>query len=158
MKDDKASKYRESKNKFIAVLRSAMHYEKSQKMFLALDFIGHYVELEEDPKLTVKNISVLAYYFNLDFSEMEKIMEALRQTVKHRPLFDVYIEKQAEKKIEKQKKIFIEKGIEKGIEKEQRIAAINMYNEGFNNSLIAKILNISVNKVEDIIKNYKENN
>ena len=56
LKDDEQSKYKETKNKFIAVLRSNMNYNVENKIFLAVDFIGHYIELEDNIKLSVKNL------------------------------------------------------------------------------------------------------
>ncbi len=62
LKSEDAKKYRKTKNKFVAVLRSAMKWKSSKKVFLAFDFIHYYSILEEDITITLKNIDVIEYY------------------------------------------------------------------------------------------------
>jgi hypothetical protein len=48
----------------------------------------------------------------------------------------------------------LQKGIDKGKEKKETELVIEMYKNGILNEMIAKIAKISIEKAEEIIKNY----
>ncbi len=65
MKENEAANYRNSKNRFISVLRSAMNWENTEKIFLAIDLIKHYTATAQNIKIRNVTICALFKYANL---------------------------------------------------------------------------------------------
>ena len=78
MKDYDADKYIMTKNRFIAVLRSAMRWDLENKIMLAIDLINHYKLVEEDIKIVVKNIEIIEYYLHINRYERDNIIRILK--------------------------------------------------------------------------------
>ena len=79
MKSFEAKEFIETKNRFIAALRSAMKWDKSDKIILALDFIKGYMLLEERVKVAIKNIDIIEYFLYINKEEKLTIAELLRE-------------------------------------------------------------------------------
>ena len=77
MKDHEAEQYRESKNRFIAVMRSAMRYEVEKKIMLAVDILKNYKYIEDDINNFIRNADIIDYFLALKSVEKEHILETL---------------------------------------------------------------------------------
>ena len=83
MKALDAERFINTKNRFIAVLRSAMKWDKSNKIIVAVDFIKSYMLLEESIKTTIKNVDIIEYFLyisNEDKGKVRKLLETNRDT------------------------------------------------------------------------------
>jgi predicted metalloprotease len=78
LKDHDARRYRETKNRFIAVLRSAMKYEIGEKIALAVEFIQNYGYLESDIRKVEKTSQYLNYSLKSAARKKSVYSKALR--------------------------------------------------------------------------------
>jgi predicted transposase/invertase (TIGR01784 family) len=79
MKEHEAENYRNTKNRFLAVLRSAMLWENSKKILLAIDLLTNYNDIEENKKIVIKNIDVIEYYLHINGTEKIIIADILEE-------------------------------------------------------------------------------
>ena len=79
MKAYEAERYRDTKNKFVAVLRSAMKWDIDNKIFLAVDFIKDYMLLEENIKNAIKNVDIIEYFLYISAYEKKVVSELLKK-------------------------------------------------------------------------------
>ena len=150
LKAYEAEKYITTKNKFIAVLRSAMKWDLNNKIMLAVDFIRSYREIEENIKNVIKNIDIIEYFFYFDIKEKERLLELLRERSDTSMIVQEFI-KEGERIGEKKGKI--EGKLEGKLEGQLEgkiIAAKKLYQKGFS---IKDIIDITELSKEDLIKN-----
>jgi len=121
MKDHEAEHYIETKNRFIAVLRSAMKHEIQNKIALAVDFIKCYNDIETDIKSFEKNLDAIDFFLEIRLEDRERIIDKLdekedsamlSQELKKRGYLKGIAEGRAEGL-----KLGREEGLEKGIKK-----------------------------------------
>ncbi len=79
MKSEEAKNYRNTKNKFIAALRSSMKWKSGKKVFLAFDYIKYFSTLEKDIKLLRKHVDVIEYYFYLTDDEILELIDLMNK-------------------------------------------------------------------------------
>jgi len=142
MKSYEAEKYMNTKNKFIAVLRSAMKWSEADKIMLALNFIKSYKNIEPDIKIVIKNIEIIDFFLYLDNIERDNVNHLL---VKNREM-NMSI-------VQELKKEGITEGKIAGKLEGKLEDAKNMLIEGLDISLISKITGLSVNEIQELDKN-----
>ena len=79
MKDYQAERYLKTKNRFIAVLRSAMRYDLEKKISLAVEYIRGYGYIEDDIRIIEKNIAIIEYFLEITAVEKEAIIEMMEE-------------------------------------------------------------------------------
>ncbi len=134
MKDHEAKRYRNTKNRFVAVLRSAMLWEIADKILLAAELIKSYTVLEKDIRNVIKNIDIIEYFFHIDGREKDEITELLRGA------------KETNMSIVQE---FIKEGEIKGKIEGKLETARKMYDKGFS---IEDIIDITELSEEDLKK------
>jgi hypothetical protein len=97
MKSEEAKNYKNTKNKFIAALRSSMKWESDKKAFLAFDFIGYFSTLEKDIKLLRKHIDIIEYYFYLTDDEILELIDLMNKGEKTSMLSETILNQGIEK-------------------------------------------------------------
>ena len=149
LKADDADKYRRTKNKFIAVLRSAMKWKSSKKVFMAFDFIKYYSILEEDVKLLQKHIDIIEYYFYLTNDQLSELIDLMNKGEKTGMLVQEIINRGIKKGETKGKIEGKIEGIIEGIIEGKLKDAKKMHEKGFS---LKDILDITELTEEDLKK------
>jgi len=80
MKDHEARHYSNTKNRFIAVLRSAMRREAEKKIILALELYKYYSQIEEDIRTVIKNMDAIDFFLEISAAEREEIIKIIDET------------------------------------------------------------------------------
>ena len=80
MKDHEARHYSNTKNRFIAVLRSAMRREAEKKVFLAIELLKNYREIEKDIKAVIKNMDAIDFFLEISAAEREEMIKIIDET------------------------------------------------------------------------------
>lgn len=111
MKDHEARNYSNTKNRFIAVLRSAMKRDVEKKILLAVELFTNYKEIEEDIRTVIKNMDAIDFFLEIKADEREKIIKIMESSENRR---DMMLTLSQELK---------RRGFEKGLE-EGRLAGI----------------------------------
>ncbi len=141
MKDHEAEKYRNTKNRFLAVLRSAMRWDRADKIFLAIDFIKNYTEIEKEIKTVIKNIDIIEYYLHINNSEKKMITDIIEEKEESNMIVEELMKRGEIKGIEK--------GKNEGILEGRIKAARKMRLKGFSIEDIIDITELS----EEVLKN-----
>ena len=63
-----------SKNRFIAVMRSAMKYDLHKKIMLAVELLRNYRYIENDIKNFLRNSDIIEYFPAIEAGEKEVII------------------------------------------------------------------------------------
>jgi hypothetical protein len=148
LKDYQQERYRQSKNRFIAVLRSAMQRDVQDKVMLALEMIRDYGNVESDIQKVIRNLEIIEYYLAVDKAAKQRILELLED--KEAPMIAQELQKRSE-----------QRGLEKGlqeVEKREKQAekrkaldtARRMKEEGLPNDLISRVTGLSVEEIEQL--------
>lgn len=158
LKDHKAEKYRETKNRFIAVLKSAMKYEIDKKTAIALELIKNFKHIEADLRLFMKNLDIIEFFLEITGEEKNYIIKTMEEEREANMIvqelmkrgYDKGIHDGIEQGIEKG----IEKGIEQGIEKGKvealKITINNLQKKGLSSNEISDITGISIEDIQKI--------
>jgi flagellar biosynthesis/type III secretory pathway protein FliH len=109
MKDHEAQNYSNTKNRFIAVLRSAMKRDVEKKILLAVELFTNYKEIEEDIRIVIKNMDAIDFFLEIKADEREKIIKIMESTENRRDMMLTLSQEL--------KKRGFEKGIQEGIQK-----------------------------------------
>ncbi len=148
MKDHQAEKYMETKNRFIAVLRSAMRYEIEKKIALAVEFIRTYGYIEKDIRNIEKNIDIIEFFLEISKEEKESIINSLEERRESNMIVQ-----------ELKKRGYregIQQGMQKGIFEEKRATARALIIEGMDSSKISKVTGLPIEEIEKIRSSGKE--
>ena len=112
MKDHEARNYSNTKNRFIAVLRSAMKRDVEEKILLAVELFRRYSEIEEDIRTVIKNMDAIDFFLEITVDEREKIIKIIEATEDRRDMMLTFSQEL--------KKRGFEKGIQKGRQEGQQ--------------------------------------
>ncbi|MCP4129995.1 MAG: hypothetical protein GY754_03155 [bacterium] len=176
LKADEAEKHKKTLNKFVAVLRSAMKWDRKnmeRKVLFGVDFMRRYGYLETDMRLFRKHIDVIAYFADLTIEQhgvllksldhgKEGMMQTFTQTVeeiiearvvkrveaKVKKQVEAKVKKQVEAKVKKQVEARIEKRVEQGYKDAKLADARKMYQKGYP---VKDILEITELKRKDLV-------
>jgi len=154
MKAYEAAQYRDTKNRFVAVLRSAMKYDRAQKIFLMLEFLENYNQIEKDVKKIDKNAVIIEYFLKLTDPDREKIGILLQGGERDMTVIEMYKAKVREEAIREGMLAGKEAGMLEG-KLEGKIegkieTAKNMLSEGIDIQTIAKCTGLSVGEIEGL--------
>jgi len=138
MKSYEAEKYMNTKNKFAAVLRSAMKWGNANKIMLAVDFIKFYNKIEPNVKIVIKNIEIIDYFLYLDDVERDNVNRLLAENRETNMTLVQIMKKEG--KIE---------GLIEGKLEDAR----NMLAEGLDILMICRITGLSEDEVKKLGKN-----
>ena len=127
MKDHEAEKYRESKNRFIAVMRSAMRYELEKKIMLAVDILKNYKYIEHDINNYIRNSDIIEYFLAINTGEKENIMETLETKEDTEVIIREFIKRGEKQGLEKG----IQQGVQRGILIEKQNVLIRLTRKKF---------------------------
>ncbi|MBP7585902.1 MAG: Yae1 family protein [Spirochaetes bacterium] len=181
MKDHDAERYRQTKNRFIAVMRSAMKYELDKKIALAVEFIHNYGHIEKDIRNVEKNIEIIEFFLELQDEDKATIVEGLEekpevnmtivQELKKRAYRDGLqqgrqhgfqqgrqeglekgIQKGIQKGLQKGLQKGIQQGIQQGITNKAMETALALLDENMPLEKIARVTGLSVRKVKALRK------
>lgn len=109
LKADQAEKYKNTKNKFIAVMRSAMDWDRSDKVLVAIEFIKLYNVIEPDIKTKIRNQPIIDYFLNVSETEKDKILDILEEKKDTIMITEALIEKgEMKEKLKTAKKLLEE--------------------------------------------------
>lgn len=142
MKDHEAEKYRQTKNRFIAVMRSAMRCGMENKIVLAVEFLTRYRYIENDINNFIKNADIIEYFLAIKKEEKESIIE----TFEVREDGEMIVQELINRGLEKGK---IE-GMQLGIEKANLETARKMKSRGIDIHLIAEVTDIPEDMIEKL--------
>jgi len=80
MKDHEVRSCSNTKNRFIAVLRSAMRREAEKKIFPAIKLLKNYREIEGDIRTVIKNMDAIDYFLEISAAEREEMIKIIDET------------------------------------------------------------------------------
>ncbi len=106
MKDHEARNYSNTKNRFIAVLRSAMKRDVEKKIFLAVELFKNYRKIEKDIRTVIKNIDAIDFFLEIKADEREKIIKIIEASENRRDMMLTFSQEL--------KKRGFEKGLQEG--------------------------------------------
>ena len=115
LKDHQAEQYRKTKNRFIAVLRSAMRYETDKKLSLAVEYIQDYAYIEKDIRLIEKNLIIMEYFLEITEPEKEIIIEMMEERRDSNMIVQELKRRGYQEGMEQGIQQGVEQGVQKGI-------------------------------------------
>jgi len=138
LKDHQAEHYRKTKNRFVAVLRSAMHYESEKKLSLAVEYIQDYAYIEKDIRLIEKNLIIMEYFLEITEPEKEIIIEMMEER------------RDSNMIVQELKRRGYQEGMEQGKYEAKQETAQALLNENMSVEKISQITGLSVEEIEDL--------
>jgi hypothetical protein len=146
LKAYEAAEYIRTKNKFLAVMASAMYINKGQKVTLGLEILENFRYTESDEKLYDKHIAAIEHF--LDFSEEEYMAACvLSEQEEQMTLVEHFTEKGRNEGI----KEGMNEGKKEGIKEAKLENARRMLDDGMDIELIARYTGLSPEEIENLL-------
>ena len=172
LKDHQAEQYRKTKNRFIAVLRSAMRYETDKKLSLAVEWIQDYGYIEKDIRLIEKNLVIMEYFLEITEPEKEIIIEMMEERRDSNMIVQELKRRGYQEGMEEGVQQGIQKGIQQGVQQgiregmgkgiqqgkleAKRETAMALLHEDMSAEKISKITGLSVEEIENLKRGKKD--
>ena len=158
MKDHEAQNYSNTKNRFIAVLRSAMKRDVEKKILLAVELMKSYREIEEDIRIVIKNTDAIDFFLEITIDEREKIIKIIEATENRRDMMLTFsqelkkrgFEKGLQKGRQEGQQAGIEKGIKEGILKGKLETADAMLKEKMPVEKVAQLTGLPLKDIKKL--------
>ena len=142
LKDHQAEQYRKTRNRFIAVLRSAMRYETDKKLSLAVEWIQDYGYIEKDIRLIEKNLVIMEYFLEITEPEKEIIIEMMEE----RRYSNMIVQELKRRGYQEG----VQQGMEQGKHEAKQETARALLDEDMSIEKISQITGLSVEEIEDL--------
>ncbi len=154
LKDYQAEHYVETKNRFIAVLRSAMRYDIAKKISLAVECIRGYGYIEEDIRNIEKNIDIIEYFLEITAGEKEAIIDMMEERREPNMIVQELKKRGYQEGLRQGKLDGMQQGMQQGIQQgkieAKREAAHALLEENMSVEKISKITGLAVDEIEGL--------
>jgi predicted transposase/invertase (TIGR01784 family) len=156
MKDHEAQNYSNTKNRFIAVLRSAMKRDVEKKILLAVELFTNYKEIEEDIRIVIKNMDAIDFFLEIKADEREKIIKIMESTENRRDMMLTLSQELKrrgfEKGLEEGRLAGIQEGQQEGILKNKLETAEALLKENMSVEKISQITGLPLKDIKKLMK------
>jgi len=156
MKDHEARSYSNTKNRFVAVLRSAMRREAEKKVLLAIELLKNYRQIEEDIRILIKNMDAIDYFLEISAAEREEMIKIIDETENRGDVMLTLSQELKKRGFEKGLQKGIQKGIKEGVLKGKLETAEAMLNEKIPAERIAQITGLPLKEIKKLMVSIKQ--
>ncbi len=149
MKDHEVQNYSNTKNRFIAVLRSAMKRDVEKKILLAVELMKSYREIEEDIRTVIKNMDAIDFFLEIKADEKEKIIKIMESSENRRDMMLTLSQELKRRGFEKG----LQAGRQEGILEGKLETAEALLKEKMPVEKIAQITGLPLKDIKKLVKN-----